>query len=247
MSAFDTVLYEKHGVVAYVTLNRPRVMNVYNIQMRDDLYQVLQSVRDDHEVRGVIITGAGDRAFCAGADLTEFGTAPSQAVARHVRWERDVWGLFCSIDKPLVAALFGYVFGSGLEIAAMCDFTIASIDTVFSMPETALGMVPAAGGTQTFPRLVGPSRALDLFLTGRRFDAREALELGLVTKVVARDCLMDEARYVVEKVVSCDNEAIRLSKRAVNDGMEMHLRDALAMELAFAQMLIRRSENAMDG
>ena len=132
--------------MARLTLNRPRRLNAYNVAMRDELYALLEAVRDDPEVRAVVLSGAGERAFCAGADLSEFGTAPSQVVARAVRWERDVWGLFLAIDKPIVAALHGYVIGSGVEMACLCDLRVASEDATFAMPETALGMAPAAGG-----------------------------------------------------------------------------------------------------
>ena len=141
-----TVLYSKDGPVAHIVLNRPHVINSYNVRMRDELFQALEAVRDDPDVRVAILTGAGDRGFCAGADLTEFGSAPSQVIARSARWERDIWGLFLCIKKPLVAALHGHVIGSGVEIACLCDVRIASEDAVFSMPEVALGMIPARRG-----------------------------------------------------------------------------------------------------
>ena len=131
----ETILYSKSGSVAHIVLNRPRRINAYNMQMRDEMYQALEAVRDDPGVRVAILRGEGERGFCAGADLSEFGTAPSQVVARQVRWERDIWGLFLSIEKPLIAALHGYVIGSGIEMACLCDIRIASEDTVFSMPE----------------------------------------------------------------------------------------------------------------
>ncbi|MCI0840393.1 MAG: enoyl-CoA hydratase/isomerase family protein, partial [Chloroflexi bacterium] len=153
--AEPTVLYTKERHVANLVLNRPGVINAYNIQMRDELFESLAAAKDDSDVRVLVLSGSGERGFCAGADLTEFGTAPSLAVARRVRWERDVWGLFLSIRKPMIAAVHGFVIGSGVEMACLCDVRIASDDAVFSMPEVALGMVPAAGGTQTLPRVVG--------------------------------------------------------------------------------------------
>jgi len=117
MGNFEVILYEKKDGIGYVTLNRPQVLNAYNLQMRDELYQALTAIRDDPEVRVAIFKGAGERAFCVGADLTEFLSAPSPVIARQVRWERNVWGLFLSITKPLIAAVHGYVLGSGLEIA----------------------------------------------------------------------------------------------------------------------------------
>src|SRR4030067_1649282 len=126
MSDFEVIIYEKQSGVGYITLNRPKALNAYNIRMRDELYQVLEAIKNDDDVRVVIIKGAGEKAFCAGADLTEFLTAPSPIIARQVRWERDVWGLFLSIPKPLIAALHGYVLGSGIEIALCWDIRIAS-------------------------------------------------------------------------------------------------------------------------
>ena len=126
MSNFEVVIYEKKDEIGYVTLNRPQALNAYNIQMRDELYQVLEAIKDDPEVKVAILRGAGDKAFCAGADLTEFLTAPSPVIARQARWERDIWGLLLSITKPLIAALHGYVLGSGIEIALCCDIRVAS-------------------------------------------------------------------------------------------------------------------------
>ena len=124
MANFEIVIYEKQDEIGYVTLNRPQALNVYNLQMRDELYQVLAAIKDDPEVKVAIFKGTGERAFCAGADLTEFLTAPSPIIARQVRWERDVWGLFLSITKPLIAALHGYVLGSGMEILPRCGLNI---------------------------------------------------------------------------------------------------------------------------
>jgi enoyl-CoA hydratase/carnithine racemase len=125
MSAFETLIYEKEGALALVTLNRPRVLNAFNIQMRDDLFEVLNAIRDDNEVRVALLNGAGEKAFCVGADLSEFLTAPSPVAARQIRFDRDVWGLLLSIPQPLIAVLHGYVLGSGIEMALCCDLRIA--------------------------------------------------------------------------------------------------------------------------
>ena len=192
MSDFETLLYEKQEPVAHISLDRTDVLNAYNIQMRDDLSEVLAAVRDDPDVGCLLITGQG-RAFCAGADLTEFGTAPSQAVARQVRWERDVWGQFLSLPVPVVAAIHGYCIGSGIEIALLCDIRIGAEGAVFAMPEVQLGMIPAAGGTQSLPRTTGWSSAMDLLLTGRRIGAEEALSIGLLTRLAPENELLDQA------------------------------------------------------
>ncbi|MCH7655260.1 MAG: enoyl-CoA hydratase/isomerase family protein [Chloroflexi bacterium] len=229
-----TVLFEKRGDIAVVTLNRPDALNAFSVRMRDELWEVLGAVRDDPDVRGMLLQGAGERAFCAGADLTEFGTAPSQAVARTVRWERDVWGLLLGLPKPTVAALHGYCLGSGLEMAVLCDLRVAADDAVFGMPEAGLGLVPAAGGTQLLPRLLGPGRALDLLLSGRRFGAGEALEYGLVTQVVARSELSGAATALLQRVLRAPGRALAAAKRALAEGADVPLASALDLERRLA-------------
>ena len=233
MSSPQTVIYDKDDGVAWVILNRPSVLNAYNIEMRDELYQALEAVRDDPDVGAVILKGEG-RAFCAGADLTEFGTAPSLAIARDVRFERDLWATFLSIPKPLIAAIHGYCLGSGVEISLLCDLRIASEDAVFGMPEVSLGMIPAAGGTQTLPRFLGIPNALDLLLTRRRINAAEALEMGLVSKVVERAALYAEAEAIAGRLLSMNQGAVRAAKEAVWQGMDLPLDKALDLEARLA-------------
>ena len=229
MRPFETLIYEKKGAVAHISLDRPCVLNAYSVQMRDDFSQALAAVADDPEVRSLLITGEG-RGFCAGADLTEFGTAPSQVIARRVRWERDVWGQLIDLEKPVVCALHGYCIGSGLEIALLCDLRISAEDTLFAMPEVRLGMIPAAGGTQTLPRNAGPSQALDLLLTGRRFTAGEALGMGLVTRVCPPESLRHEAWQLASSLAEADACAASLLKRALREGADLPLADALELE-----------------
>jgi enoyl-CoA hydratase/carnithine racemase len=240
MTAFPTLLYDKQGPVAHVSLNRPQALNAYNIQMRDDLVQALEAVRDDPEVRCLLITGQG-RAFCAGADLTEFGSAPSQAVARRVRWQRDVWGQFLGLTKPVVAAVHGHCIGSGVEIMLLCDVRISASGAMFALPEVQLGMIPAAGGTQTLPRVVGRSRALDLVLTGRRWDATEALAMGLVTRVVPDGGLMEEAWRVAGRLAAADPDLVAAAKECLTRGPELPPEQGLAQGLAMETALALRA------
>jgi enoyl-CoA hydratase/carnithine racemase len=233
MSGFSTLLYEKDCPVAHISLNRPQALNAYNVQMRDDFSEALAAVQDDLEVRSLLITGQG-RAFCAGADLTEFGTAPSQAVAREVRWQRDVWGQLISLPKPVVAAVHGYCIGSGVEIALFCDLRIGAAGTVFAMPEVHLGMIPAAGGTQTMPRNLGRSDALELLLTGRRFDTQEALTMGLLTRLAPQEELMEEAWRVARRLAALEGGLAAAVKDCLLQGADMPLRDALGMEARLA-------------
>src|SRR3972149_5812585 len=155
MSQFETILFEKQDGIAYITLNRPQKLNAYNTRMRDDLYDVMGAIKDDPDVRVVVLRAAGEKASCAGADLSEFLPAPSPLVARQVRWERDVWGRFLTVAQPVIAAVHGFVFGSGMEMALCCDIRIASADAQFGLPETTPGIIPAAGGPQALPRGAG--------------------------------------------------------------------------------------------
>ena len=236
--SFETLLFHKEAGVAHVTLDRPHVLNAYNAQMRDDLWQALEAARDDPEVGAVVLSGSGERAFCAGADLTEFGAAPSQAVARQVRFERDVWGLLLSLRAPVVAALHGYVLGAGLEMALLCDLRIASDDAEFGLPETALGMAPAAGGSQTLPRIAGIPAALDLLLSVRRIDAAEALRLGLVHRVVPREGLRAEATALAERLAATPRPAMAALKEAVHRGADLPIDEALALEERLARLTL---------
>ncbi|HEY7066059.1 MAG TPA: enoyl-CoA hydratase/isomerase family protein [Chloroflexota bacterium] len=233
MSAFDTVVYEKTDAVAWVTLSRPEVLNAYNIRMRDELYEVFAAVRDDPDVRALVLRGAG-RAFCAGADLTEFGTAPSPTIGRRVRFARDVWALLAGLPVPSVATLHGFAFGSGLEMTLFCDLRLAAEGTAFAMPEVRLGMIPAAGGTQTIPRVGGLGAALDVLLTGRRFDAAEALRLGLVTRVVPADQLAAETAALARELAAVDPRAVRAIRQAVREGADLPLEQGLRLEARLA-------------
>jgi enoyl-CoA hydratase/carnithine racemase len=237
LNGFETLIYEKRDGIAYVTLNRPQALNVYNVQMRDDLYEVLGALRDDSEVRVAIFQGAGEKAFCAGADLSEFLTAPPPVIARQVRFDRDVWGLFLSIPQPLIAALQGYVLGSGIEIALCCDIRIASDDARFGLPEVGLGIIPAAGGTQTLPRAIGRSRALDMLLTNRWINAEEAYDFQLVNRVVPRDKLIQTSEEMAGKIASHHPMAVRYAKQAVARGLELTLAEGLDLEKRLAAQL----------
>jgi enoyl-CoA hydratase len=237
MSDFETIIYEKKDSLAYVTLNRPHALNAYNIKMRDELYQVLGAINDDPEVRVGIFRGAGERAFCAGADLSEFLTAPSAVVARQARWQRDIWGLFLSIAKPLMAALHGYVLGSGLELALCCDIRLASEDAQFGLPEPGLGIIPAAGGSQTLPRIIGGARALEMLLSGRWLKAEEAYNLKLVNRLVPRKELMAEAENLAKKIARFDPLAVSYAKQAIVRGLDLNLAEGLELEARLAASL----------
>jgi enoyl-CoA hydratase/carnithine racemase len=241
MDGFATIQFEKRDGIGSVTLNRPRALNSYNTRMRDDLFAVLNAIRDDDEIRVAIIKGAEGKAFCAGADLSEFLTAPPPVSARRIRFERDVWALLLSIPQPLIAALHGYVLGSGLEIALCCDIRIAAEDTCFGLPEVGLGIIPAAGGTQTLPRTVGVGQALPMLLSDRRIDAREAYRLRLVNRVVPRAKLYGAAVEMARTLAQECPLAVRLAKQAVTRGMDLDLQQGLELERRLARKLARMS------
>jgi enoyl-CoA hydratase/carnithine racemase len=230
MSTFETIIYEKLGKVAYVTLNRPKALNAYNVRMRDELYEILSAIRDDDEVNVTILKGAGEKAFCAGADLTEFLKAPPPVFARQARFERDVWGLFTNIQKPFIAALHGYVLGSGIEMSLCCDIRLCSDDARFGLPEVALGIIPAAGGSQTLPRAIGRSNALDILLTGRWLQAEEAKRFQLVNRVLPRQDLYAEADRLALRMRDYDPRAVTCAKQAITRGIDMTLEEGLALE-----------------
>ncbi len=237
---FETLIYEKQNGLARVILNRPEVLNVYNLCMRDELWEVLTAVRDDPTVRALLLSGAG-RAFCAGADLTEFGTAPSVTVAREVRWARDVWGLLQDMEIPTIAMLHGYVIGSGLEMALLCDLRIAAEGTQFRFPELSLGFIPAATGTQALPRLVRLGRALEMLLSGQWVDDRDALRWGMVNRVVPSDRLLSTAETLAFTLMSRPPLAVRIAKAAIRRGTEFPLNEALQVEMRFAQRLLAQT------
>ncbi len=241
MSAYKTLIYEKKGFIARVTLNRPDFLNTYNVQMRDDFSEVLTAIRDDDEVRVVMLAGAGQKAFCAGADLTEFLTAPAPVAARRVRFERDVWGLFLSMPQPLIAVLHGYVLGSGIEMALCCDMRIAADNARFGLPEVSLGIIPAAGGTQTLPRTVGIGYALEMLLGGEWIDTDRALQINLVNRVVPEGELLRVAGAAAEIIAIRDPEVVRRAKRAVVEGLGMTLIDGLSLEKILATKSFLRS------
>jgi len=169
--------------VATITLNRPEHLNAINMAMRDSLWTYLEACRDIPDVRALVFRGEG-RAFSAGADISEFGTAPSLVEARRARHERDVWGLLLSLPVPTIAAMHGFCFGAGLELPLCCDIRIAAEGTQFGLPEVTLAYIPSAGGTQTLPRRVPPGVAADMILSGQPIDTTAALRWGIISQAV---------------------------------------------------------------
>jgi enoyl-CoA hydratase/carnithine racemase len=234
--SFEAVLYDKREGVATLTLNRPAALNAINVQIRDDLAQILPAVAIDDEVRVAIVRGAG-RAFSAGADVTEFGTAPSPVEAKRIRQLRPIWQLLAACPKPLIAAIHGYAIGAGVELAALCDIRLAAEGVVFAVPEVTLGLIPGAGGSQTLPRVVRPGWARQAVLTGERFDAARALAIGLVNRVVPPERLADEAAALAVRIAANPPAAVQAAKRALRAARDLPLPQGLAVERRLARRL----------
>jgi enoyl-CoA hydratase/carnithine racemase len=236
-AARSFVRYDREGDVVWLTLDRPERLNAVHMRMRDDLWAMLTLVRDDPTVRVAVLRGAGDRAFSAGADITEFGSAPSVLSAREARRGRDLWGLMSGLRIPLIAAIQGYAFGAGLEMSMYCDLRVASEEARFAIPEVTLGYIPSAGGSQTVPRHLALSDALLMAIAGEPLTAAEAYERGLVHAVVPHDALEERARAWARALETRPPAALRAAKRAVLEGLEGPLAQGLALERRLARAL----------
>jgi enoyl-CoA hydratase/carnithine racemase len=237
MTEQPTVLYEARDGIAWLTLNRPEVLNALNLQMRDDLWSLLDAIELDSEARIVIFRGAG-ASFSAGADITEFGTAPSYTEARRARLERDLWGRLLHFEKPVVAAIHGYALGAGCELSLLCDFRIASTDARLGLPEARLAYIPTAGGSQTLPRTIGRGRGLDMALSGEPVSAQRALDYGLVHSVVPEAELLTAAEALARRLLAQPADALRLAKRALVEGADLPLASALQLERTLRSLIV---------
>ena len=243
--AYETIILEKKERVATITLNRPP-MNPLNRKMYEELGQVAEELDADPEVKVVIITGAGEKAFTAGLDVKEVEGKTVTEMKDFQAFSRDASSRVAGIEKPVIAAINGLCLGGALELALCCDMRIASEGTRFGQPEITLGIVPGGGGTQRLPRLIGAARAKELFFTGNMFDAQTALEMGLVSKVVPPDKLMEEAMALATTIAAMPAVALKMIKHAVDHGINMDLNSALAFE-GECFMLSYTSEDGREG
>jgi enoyl-CoA hydratase len=229
----ENVLYEKRDGIAYVTVNRPKVLNALNTPTWNDLKKAFEDARDDASVRGVILTGAGDKAFMAGADIGELAHVTAVEAAESSRYGQAVLDLIENLGKPVVAAVNGFALGGGCETAMACTARIASENAKFGQPEVTLGLLPGGGGTQRLPRLVGKGRALQLILSGEMIGAQEAWRIGLVNEVVRAADLIPRAEAVLKRIFSNAPVAVRYALEAVNRGMETSQSEGLALEASY--------------
>jgi enoyl-CoA hydratase/carnithine racemase len=229
----ENVLYEKKGPIAYVTLNRPKVLNALNQRTWQDLKAAFEDARDDADVRGAILTGAGDKAFIAGADIGELAKVNAIDAERSSTFGQGVLNLIENLGKPVVAAINGFALGGGCETAMACTIRLASESARFGQPEVKLGVPPGGGGTQRLPRLVGKGRALQLILSGEMISAQEAYRIGLVNEVVPAADLIPRAEAILKQILTNAPLAVRCSIEAVNKGLDTSQTEGLALEASF--------------
>jgi len=244
---YQFILYEKSERIATITINRPEVRNALTQALMEELGDAINRAEVDNEVRVLILTGAGDRSFVAGADIGEVGARDTLSeLGLNSRVRRDVFSLLDHLFKPSIAAVNGYALGGGCELALACTLRIASDSAQFGQPEINIGIIPGLGGTQRLTRLVGKGRAMELILTGDMIGAQEAYRIGLVNKVVPADQLMEEARALGQKLASKPPLALKAAKDAVDYGADMSLSAALEFENRLFAIL-SGSEDANEG
>ena len=231
--ALANVLYEKRSGIAYVTVNRPKVLNALNTPTWVDLRQAFKDARDDAAVRGVILTGAGDKAFIAGADIGELANVAAFEAEQASRFGQGVLDLIENLGKPVIAAVNGFALGGGCETAMACTLRIAVEAAKFGQPEVTLGLVPGGGGTQRLPRLVGKGRALRLILSGEMIDAQEAHRIGLVDEVVPATDLIARAEAILKRIAANAPIAVKFALEAANKGMETSQSEGLLLEASY--------------
>src|SRR5579864_1170162 len=229
----ENVLYEKHDSIAYVTVNRPKVLNALNTQTWKDLRMVFEDARGDAAVRGVILTGAGDKAFIAGADISELAHASAIEAERSSRVGQEVLDLVENLGKPVIAAINGFALGGGCETAMACTIRIAVEHAKLGQPEVKLGLLPGGGGTQRLPRLVGKGRALQLILSAEAISAQEAWRIGLLNEVVPAADLIPRAEAILRQILVNAPIAVQYSLEAVNKGLETSQAEGFALDASF--------------
>jgi len=226
----ENVVYDKKGPIAYVTLNRPKVMNALNKATISELRAAFEDARDDSAVRGVILTGSGERAFAAGADIGEVANNTAVEAEEATRRGQALTELIENIGKPVIAAVNGFALGGGCELAMSCSIRIAAESAKFGQPEVKLGVMPGYGGTQRMPRLVGRGRALKLILSGDIIDAAEAYRIGLVDELVPASQVIERSETVLKKIIANAPLSVKYSLEAVNKGLETSVAEGLLIE-----------------
>lgn len=236
--AMELVQLEKDNYIGKITINRPEQLNTFNYQALKELGEVLEEVKLSKDIRVVIVTGAGEKAFSAGADLKERRTLSEKEVRRNVTKIRDVFTELEELPQPSIAAINGYALGGGFELALACDFRIAVNDAVLGLPEVSWAIVPGGGGTQRLTRLIGISRAKEWILTARKYKAEEAAEIGAINKAVPKEKLWDEVNTLAEEILANGPLAVQQAKYAINNGANADLYTGMKIESQAYEMII---------
>lgn len=231
--SLENLLYEKKDAIAYVTLNRPKVLNALNQATWENLRAAFEDARDDAAVRGVILTGAGNKAFIAGADISGLAQITAVEAERSSAYGQEVLNLIENLGKPVIAAINGFALGGGCETAMACTIRVASETAKFGQPEVKLGLIPGGGGTQRLPRLVGKGRALQIILSGEIISAQEAYRIGLVNEIVPAAELITRAEAILKQIFSNAPIAVKYSIEAVNKGLETSQAEGLSLEASY--------------
>jgi len=227
---FENILFEKKNAIAYVTVNRPKVLNALNMATMDELRAAFHDIKNDAGVRVVILTGAGEKAFIAGADIGELAQHNTVTAKEYTHRGQSVLNLIENLGKPVIACINGFALGGGCEIAMACTMRLASENAKLGQPEVKLGLIPGYGGTQRLPRLIGKGLAMQLLLTGEIISAQEAQRIGLVNEVVSPAELIPRAEAIAQKIIANGPLAVQYTMEAVNKGMEMPLAEGLYLE-----------------
>jgi enoyl-CoA hydratase/carnithine racemase len=227
---FSNLLLEKKNAIAWVTVNRPKVLNALNSATLEELRTAFSDIQDDASVRVAVLTGAGEKAFIAGADIAELATQGAVAAKQYTQRGQSVLDLIENLGKPVIACINGFALGGGCEIALACTMRLASENARFGQPEVKLGLVPGLGGSQRLPRLVGKGVALQLVTTGEMITAEEAHRIGLVNEVTAPAALLPRAEAIAQKIIANAPLAVQFAMEAVSKGMEMPLAEGLYLE-----------------
>jgi enoyl-CoA hydratase len=244
--AFDTLLLERDGAVASITINRPKVLNALNTQTIEELRRAILDLKQDDGVRAVILTGAGEKSFVAGADINELAVQTPTGGREHALTGQHVFDLIENMGKPVIAAINGYALGGGCELAMACTLRIAADTAKLGQPEVGLGLIPGYAGTQRLPRLVGKGKAMELILTGAPISADEAQRIGLVNRVVPAAALMTEARALAAELAKGAPIAMRYIINAINKGVEMPFAEACQYEATLFG-LVASTEDMREG
>ncbi len=227
---FENILFEKKNAIAYVTVNRPKVLNALNMATMEELRLAFTDIKHDAAIRVAILTGAGEKAFVAGADINELAKHNVIAAKEYTHRGQSVLDLIENLGKPVIACVNGFALGGGCELAMACSFRLANENARFAQPEVKLGIIPGYGGTQRLPRLIGKGMAMQLLLTGEMIRAQEAHRIGLVNEVTSTAELMPRAEAIAQQIIANAPLAVQYSLEAVNHGMQMSLTDGLYLE-----------------